>query len=115
MACVSVRSPAFMNPTTMTVVALELWITAVTARPSRKPLKGFSVRRLRIFCSRLPACRSRDLPIRSMPYKNSARPPSREKTCVMLMVYPRFCGLGMLLFTDTLQAFALSIVQGCKM
>ena len=55
------------KPTTMTVVALELWMTAVTARPSRKPLKGFSVRRLRIFCRRLPACRSSDLPIRSMP------------------------------------------------
>ena len=67
MAWCSSMMPLLTKPTTITVVALELWITAVTASPSRNPLKGFSVRRARIFCSRLPACRSRDLPIRSMP------------------------------------------------
>ena len=32
--------PLLTKPTTMTVVALELWITAVTHRPRKKPLRG---------------------------------------------------------------------------
>ena len=42
-ACASVRSPALTKPTTITVVALEDCMTAVTPRPVRTPLKGFDV------------------------------------------------------------------------
>ena len=38
MACRSVISPELTKPTTITVVADELWITAVTPRPVRKPV-----------------------------------------------------------------------------
>jgi hypothetical protein len=69
----------------MTVVALELWITAVTHRPRKKPLRGLSVSLLRIFCSWPPACFSSALPMMSMPNRNRARPPSREKTLKMVI------------------------------
>ena len=36
-ACFKVMSPEFTKPTTMTVVAEELWMTAVTPRPVKKP------------------------------------------------------------------------------
>ena len=50
MAWCSCMMPLFTKPTTITVVALELWMTAVTTKPRKKPLMGLSVRRLRIFC-----------------------------------------------------------------
>ena len=34
--------PLLTKPTTITVVALELWITAVTHRPRKKPLRVVS-------------------------------------------------------------------------
>ena len=68
--------PLFTKPTTITVVAEEDWITAVTTRPIKRPFTGWSVRRLKIVCSLPPACRSSALPITSMPNKNMARPPS---------------------------------------
>ena len=40
MACRSFIIPEFTNPTTMTLVAEELWITAVTPVPSKMPLSG---------------------------------------------------------------------------
>ena len=46
--------PLLTKPTTMTVVALELWMMAVTHRPRKNPLRGLSVSLLRIFC-RWPA------------------------------------------------------------
>lgn len=42
-ACLRVRSPAFTKPTTITVVALEDWITAVTPSPVTTPLSGLEV------------------------------------------------------------------------
>ena len=37
MACFKVMSPEFTKPTTITVVAEELWIIAVTPRPVSSP------------------------------------------------------------------------------
>ena len=45
MVCDSFIMPEFTKPTSITVVADELWMIAVTAKPSRKPLKRFEVRR----------------------------------------------------------------------
>ena len=80
MAWCSSMMPLLTKPTTITVVALEDWITAVTPRPRKKPLIGLSVSLLRIFCSLPPACFSRALPMMSMPNRNRARPPRSEKT-----------------------------------
>ena len=84
----SVISPEFTKPTTITVVAEELWITAVTPRPVRKPAMGFPV----ILSSRErsfpPARRSSACPIRLMPKRNSARPPSIVSVSKMSINYP---------------------------
>ena len=77
--------PELTKPTAMTVVALELWMMAVTHRPRKKPLMGLSVSLLKIFCKCPPACFSRALPMMSMPNRNKARPPSREKTLNRVM------------------------------
>ncbi len=42
-ACVSFMMPEFTKPTTMTVVAEDDWITAVTPAPKRTALIGFDV------------------------------------------------------------------------
>ena len=77
MACRRAMMPLLTKPTTMTVVALELWMTAVTAKPSKSPMKRLLVRVLRIFCNLPPACCSRAFPMRSMPNRNRARPPNK--------------------------------------
>ena len=43
MACRSVIRPELTKPTTMTVVADELWMIAVTPRPVRKPMATLPV------------------------------------------------------------------------
>ena len=42
-ACLSVIMPEFTNPTTITVVADDDWITAVTPAPTRTPRKRLAV------------------------------------------------------------------------
>ena len=42
-ACARVRRPAFTKLTTITVVALEDWITDVIPNPVNTPLKGLDV------------------------------------------------------------------------
>ena len=54
-ACLSVRSPAFTNPTTITVVALDDWIIPVTPRPVTTPFRGLEVIEARNFLSPEPA------------------------------------------------------------
>ena len=70
-------TPAPTRPDVSTIVAVELWMTAVTTRPSRKPTSGlfvtFSIARLK--ASDEPFFSPS--PIRRMPYRNSARPPKR--------------------------------------
>lgn len=53
-ACFSVIMPELTKPTTMTVVAEEDWMTAVTTTPRKKPLTGLEVRRSKIVLSLLP-------------------------------------------------------------
>ena len=80
MACRRVSSPEFTKPTTITVVAEELWITAVTPIPVKNPniLRevSFPNKILRL----LPALFSREAPIRFMPNKNRLSPPNKVNT-----------------------------------
>ena len=75
MACRRVISPELTKPTTITVVAEELCITAVTTRPVSNPANLLLV----IFSSRVrrlpPARRSKACPITLMPNRNRLRPP----------------------------------------
>ena len=86
MAWCSCIRPELTKPTAMTVVAPLDWITAVTTRPSSRPLMGEEVILLRMPCSLLPAVCSRALPIMSMPYRNMAMPPIRLNTLKMLIL-----------------------------
>ena len=87
-ACFKVISPELTKPTTITVVAEEDWITAVIPAPTHTPRKRFAVRRSRICFIRLPAAASRLTLIICIPYKNSARPPSKPKTILTLILFP---------------------------
>ena len=66
-ACVSFMMPEFTKPTTMTVVAEDDWITAVTPAPKRTALIGFDVSFSRILSSLPPESFSRPFPMVSIP------------------------------------------------
>ena len=87
MAWGSCMMPEFTKPTTITVVAEEDWITAVTKAPSSTPLSGVEVRRPRVVSSLPPATFFRESPMRDMPKRKKARPPSR------VMMEARFIGV----------------------
>ena len=76
MACFKVIRPEFTNPTTITVAAEELWITAVTPRPVRSPAARFVVSLPRRSLSFSPALRSSACPITLMPNRKRLKPPS---------------------------------------
>ena len=76
MACSRVIRPELTKPTTITVVAEELWMMPVTTRPVRKPSALLVVSFPRMVRRLLPARRSRDSPMMFMPNKNRHRPPS---------------------------------------
>ena len=79
-ACDSRMMPEFTNPTTITVVAEEDWMTAVTSAPSSTPFHLLEVSFSKICSSRPPlALLSAELMV-SIPYKNSARPPTSVST-----------------------------------
>ena len=64
----------------MTMVAVELWMRAVTKTPRMKAFRGLSVT-LPMIRFRVPEEFSfRESPMRRMPYRNMAKPPSREIT-----------------------------------
>lgn len=87
-----VITPEFTKPTTMTVVAEELCITAVTRRPVRKPTTGLSVS-LPSTCLRLlPARRSRDCPMMFIPKRKRLRPPSSVKASKKSIAVTTFRG-----------------------
>lgn len=75
-ACDSLIIPEFTKPTTITVVADDDWITAVTKAPSMMALKGLEVIFSRIRSRRLPDSFSRPCPIAFIPNRNSASPPT---------------------------------------
>ena len=85
MACRTFIIPELTKPTTMTDVAEEDWMTAVTPVPSRKPLSGVPVRRYKTTSSLLPATFFNPSPISAMPNRNSATPLSSEITLLMLI------------------------------
>ena len=66
-ACARLISPAFTKPTTITVVALLLWITAVTMAPIPTPNKRLLVTFSRIRFSPSPAAFSNPSPINFIP------------------------------------------------
>ena len=57
-ACCSVSIPEFTNPTTITVVADDDWMTAVIPAPTATPRKRFEVSFSRIPFIRFPAAAS---------------------------------------------------------
>ena len=79
------------KPTTMTVVAEEDWMTAVTAIPVRKP----SIRLVVSLPSRvrreLPAARSSASPMMFIPNRNRHRPPIIDRISKMSMMKYPFC------------------------
>ena len=85
----SCMMPELTKPTTMTVVAEELWMTAVTAAPKATALKGCRVRFSRIGRRRRPARFSSDSPMICIPYKNMANPPSSWNTSYTLIHFLR--------------------------
>ena len=79
-ACLKFISPEFTNPTTITVVAEELWIIAVTPSPVRNPANFPVV----IFESKVrslfPALLSSASPMTFMPKRNRHNPPINVST-----------------------------------
>ena len=72
--------PELTKPTTITDVAEDDCITAVTPVPSNMPFKGVLERRNRISSSLLPATFFRLSPMSAMPNRNSATPPKSSST-----------------------------------
>ena len=81
-ACDTFIMPAFTKPTTITVVADDDWIIAVTAVPSRMPFSGVLVSLYKISSSLLPAAFFSPSPIRDMPNRNRATPLNSDRTSV---------------------------------
>ena len=71
------NTPALTKPTTITVVAEELCIAAVTTKPNSSPLKTLLVIFSRVFSNRPPDSFSNPDPSVVIPYKNSASPPAK--------------------------------------
>ena len=80
MACRSVISPELTKPTTITVVADELWMMAVMPRPVRKPANTLLVILSSSVRSLPPARRSSAWPIRFIPNRNRHSPPIMVST-----------------------------------
>ena len=86
-ACPSAIMPEFTNPTTITVVAELDWITAVTATPSKRPFHLLEVILESTVCSVPPALFSRASPIKFIPNRNRASPPTKFKTLKILIAF----------------------------
>ena len=69
--------PELTNPTTMTLVAAEDWITAVTPVPRSSPRSGVPVSLYRMTSSLFPATFFRPSPMSPIPKRNMATPPRR--------------------------------------
>ena len=69
--------PAFTNPTTITVVADDDWITAVTPAPSSTALNRLLVSFSRIFSILPPDALDKPSPSIDIPYRKNARPPKK--------------------------------------
>jgi len=88
-ACLKLISPAFTMPTSSTVVTLLLCMMPVINAPVRTPFIGLSVILSRILLALSPAALWRPPLIRTMPYRNSARPPAILKAiCASSIGHP---------------------------
>ena len=90
-ACSSLIMPELTKPTTMTVVADEDWIRAVTPVPISTAENGLLVSFSRMLSNRPPEALDRPSPIICIPYKNRASPPimvSRLKKSICLSSLP---------------------------
>ena len=87
-ACESCMMPEFTKPTTITVVAEDDWITAVTAAPSNTAMIRFFVSFSKI-CSILPPeSFASPSPMTFIPNRNIARPPINVSTPKMSIDSP---------------------------
>ena len=77
-ACERVIRPEFTNPTTITVVAEDDCMTAVTPAPRSTAFKRLSVRRSNIRSRRPPDILVSPSPIICIPYRKKDRPPINE-------------------------------------
>ena len=75
MDCDNFIIPELTNPTTITVVAEEDWMTAVTPAPNKTALIGLEVNFSSIFSSLPPDTFSNPFPMVFIPNRNSANPP----------------------------------------
>ena len=92
MAWESFIIPEFTNPTSITVVAEEDCIRAVTPAPSSTAFKGFDVSFSKICSSRPPDMRSSPLPSTFIPYRNKESPPINDRNpkksiCFLLLSF----------------------------
>ena len=90
-ACVSFIIPEFTKPTTITVVADEDWITAVTHNPRSTAFHLLEVRFSRICSSFPPDTFARPSPMTCIPYKNRASPPSSVNMLKKSIIFSFFC------------------------
>ena len=84
----SVITPALTKPTTMTVVAEELCITAVTPAPTAIPAKRLELILLNTFLSLLPAMDSSDSLKILRAIKKTPKPPRRVSIISNVGMYP---------------------------
>ena len=91
-----VMSPALTKPTTMTVVAPELWMMAVIRAPTPTAMKRLLVSMPRKSFILLPADFCIPSAMMRMPYRNIPRPPmnrNRFVTCVSILPSPENSGI----------------------
>jgi hypothetical protein len=90
MDCASVINPAFTKLTTITVVALDDWMSAVIRIPVRTPIMRFLVIAARILRRRSPANFSRPSDIVFIPKRNNASEPTSEKMLIINSIFYNF-------------------------
>ena len=81
--CTNVIRPAFTKLTTITVVALDDWMSAVMRIPVSTPITRFFVMAAKIPRRRSPANFSRPSDIVFIPKRNSASEPTSEKMLII--------------------------------
>ena len=114
MACRTFIIPALTKPTTMTEVAEEDWMTAVTPVPSRTPLTGVEDNLYRMSSSLLPATFFSPSPMRDMPKRKRATPLSRAMTLLRPMVFVHsFCETSFLIIRTAVLYQNHGSSEGC--
>ena len=86
-ACARVMTPALTKPTTMTVVADELWMTIVTPVPTAIPANLLLLILLNTDLSLLPATDSRFSLMILSAIRNTPRPPKSVKIVLKTSIH----------------------------